>query len=955
MKIQNNKIKTVISILLIFSMIASIGMALPQAKAFTPTVTTNIIHTWLYVGTSAGGGGVANVGVGQSMLITAWTKDLVPDVGETDHLLSSPDGRAGWSGVQVNITKPDNTTLLLNFPHSDPVGNNYIYYTPDQVGTYKIYAIFPATWKNDTLVNGLTTEHENGYPNIVNTLYSASTSPVETFTVTQNPAPMFAESPLPNNFWTRPISGASREWYVLTGNKLGGAAQNWPPGAAGGTTGSYYYGTAPASGHILWSEPYSIGGIMDSRFTPGDTTFQTTHYQGTSFTAAMIVDGKIFWSPRYNNEANAGLQVIDLYTGQILYTNYSAMMPTMASIYDYFSPNQDGGYAYLWDTGGGATILGVPTGNAVQLPQVIDVANATEDANCNMHLWGPDYTVNTSVTNVVKGTVWEMLDPWTLEPITYIANVSSSGTQVYGTDGSILYYNLVNKGTAANPNYYCTVWNTSAGTMVASLDGTGYWQWRPAGGQFGASDNYFSTASALPNIVHDGNTMYSQNFSIPTGVYGPRNSVLNETGTIQCVRQDQYMIIGTQGWNNEQGIAPGWMEAIGLNSTNRGQQLWQITYTPPFASLLLNVSRPATFTGGLGLTGVYPEYGVLTWADPQSCQRWVYSLTTGNLLWTSPPENQYEYYGISQLVWNGILYGYGNYGGQIIAYNITTGQQLWNYTAVNVGFESPYGNYPMTIGAVADGMIYTVTSEHHNIQPMYRGDNLRCLNATTGQEIWTQLCFGSGISIADGILVKGNNLDNMIYAYGIGPSATTVSAPSDSATLGSKILITGTVTDQTKSGRMNTNGLLDFSLKGTPAISDASMSNWMEYLFQQGAYPTNATGVPVSIDAIDPNGNYIHMGDVTSDVHGNYALPYTPQVPGTYQITATFAGTNSYGPSSDSTTLQVNSPLATPVTVTPTPPAQSAADLYFIPAIAGLFILIIIVLVLVALMMRKKP
>ena len=78
-----------------------------------------------------------------------------------------------------------------------------------------------------------------------------------------------------------------------------------------------------------------------------------------------------------------------------------------------------------------------------------------------------------------------MLDGWNMNSIAYIANVSTSGTQVYGKDGSILYYNMVNKGTTANPAYRLTVWNSSAGTMVASLDGTGYWQWRPAAGHFG--------------------------------------------------------------------------------------------------------------------------------------------------------------------------------------------------------------------------------------------------------------------------------------------------------------------------------------------------------------------------------------------------------------------------------------------------------------------------------------
>jgi hypothetical protein len=47
----------------------------------------------------------------------------------------------------------------------------------------------------------------------------------------------------------------------------------------------------------------------------------------------------------------------------------------------------------------------------------------------------------------------------------------------------------------------------------------------------------------------------------------------------------------------------------------------------------------------------------------------------------------------------------------------------------------------------------------------------------------------------------------------------------------------------------------------------------------------------------------------------------------------------------------------TVATTNPTPIAQqpSAADTYFIPAIAGIFVLLIIVLAVVVLSMRKRP
>ena len=94
-------------------------------------------------------------------------------------------------------------------------------------------------------------------------------------------------------------------------------------------------------------------------------------------------------------------------------------------------------------------------------------------------------------------------------------------------------------------------------------------------------------------------------------------------------------------------------------------------------------------------------------------------------------------------------------------------------------------------------------------------------------------------------------------------------------------MITGSVTDQTPNA----------ALKGTPAISDADQGIWMEYMIQHSvAQPTNVKGVPVSIDAIDPNGNSVHIADVTSDQNGVFSYLFTTNIPGAYQITATFAG-----------------------------------------------------------------
>jgi hypothetical protein len=87
-------------------------------------------------------------------------------------------------------------------------------------------------------------------------------------------------------------------------------------------------------------------------------------------------------------------------------------------------------------------------------------------------------------------------------------------------------------------------------------------------------------------------------------------------------------------------------------------------------------------------------------------------------------------------------------------------------------------------------------------------------------------------------------------------------------------------------------------MNGVACVSDASQEAFISYLYEQQSMPSNAVKVPVSFDALDSNGNLVHIGDTTSDLTGAYGYKWTQKIPGTYQIIATFAGSNSYGGSS---------------------------------------------------------
>jgi hypothetical protein len=139
---------------------------------------------------------------------------------------------------------------------------------------------------------------------------------------------------------------------------------------------------------------------------------------------------------------------------------------------------------------------------------------------------------------------------------------------------------------------------------------------------------------------------------------------------------------------------------------------------------------------------------------------------------------------------------------------------------------------------------------------------------------------------------------------------------------------------------------------GVPAVSNESMTEWMEYVYMQKPRPTNATGVDVVISVLDPNNNVYEVGRTTSDSSGFYKLAFTPEVPGEYTIIATFEGSESYWGSYAETAINVEeAPAATPE---PTPMPASIADQYFLPMSIGTIVAIIVVLVLLVLILLRK-
>ena len=530
---------------------------------------------------------------------------------------------------------------------------------------------------------------------------------------------------------------------------------------------------------------------------------------------------------------------------------------------------------------------------------------------------------------IANGYLWTSNFANAYDPLTgkWLFNLTSvpSGSEVYGPNGEILRYVLNVQGN------WLALWNSTQhdvgleGSTTAEGTTTGDYQWRPIGKSVNMSQAY-SWNVTIPNL--------------PSG------------SSIRQVIYDDLVLGSAGSFGGVSEINPGYtMWAISLKPESKGTLLWSKDYAAPAG----NITRSFRF--------VDPVNRVFILWDKETIRYSGYSLDDGSLLWTTPSENPFNLYAQGGgAIWTqttayGNLYSTG-YSGIVYCYDTKTGNQLWNYsTAAMAGFATPYGGYPLGVAAVADGKIYLHTNEHSSGAPYWKGAPLICLNATTGEEMWTLPFHGSsgyvpwGYAVADGYFIGLNLYDEQIYCIGKGPSATTVTAPDISIESDKSVVIKGTVTDI--SAGTNKDVLTARFPNGVPAVSDESMSAWMQYVYMQKPRPTNATGVSITLSVLDANNNYRDIGTTTSDSDGFFTFNWKPDIPGQYIVTASFIGSESYWPSHAVTSFVVESPTetATPQPLITLPPTE----MYIVGIGVAMIIAIAIVGVVLLMAIRKRP
>jgi hypothetical protein len=317
------------------------------------------------------------VGINQAVLVTFGIDKVNPMASITAN---------NWEGLTVTITRPDGNTETHGPYTAYAMGNYFILYTPDQMGTYTFKGNFPGQWVNGSY---RTTDNRQGYWSNRSSLelkeaewwYKPSSVEI-TLTVQQDPIPGFSDIALPTERdWKRPLNAEIKGWSQIADNWLMPRYE-----VLRGFSFSYSafapYTSAPNSPHILWTEPITFGGAVGGPY--GDVSYRTGLSYEPFYSNVLIVNGRIIYTTHGVSTTTVfGTRVLDLYTGEEI-AFLDDVSIDMGQVYVYDSPNEHGALTFLWDFSGSSMVMY----DAFELEPVLTITNVTGRSSDNM-CFGP--------------------------------------------------------------------------------------------------------------------------------------------------------------------------------------------------------------------------------------------------------------------------------------------------------------------------------------------------------------------------------------------------------------------------------------------------------------------------------------------------------------------------------------------------------------------------------------
>ncbi len=636
------------------------------------------------------------VQVKQQVFISFWIQPYSPGIGQLV-----------YHGLTVTITDPTGHAETKGPYAGNPNAGGYFAYVPTKVGNYSVQFKYPG----ETYAS-------------LNKTYEASETPIVQFSVQEEPVRYTSGpgTPLPTDYWTRPISAEMREWSSISGNWLMGGYDIAGHIREGGV-GYNPYTTAPKSAHIMWTLPAGgigqIGGLVGGEL--GDKSYFTGMPYRHPVYPPIVLEGKLFYNLHESSSGSlgpyGGFVCVDLRTGEELWRNSTATIDVAQT---WYCPGIDeiGAYAFLWST---------------------------------------------------SGNTWTAYDPASGDVMFTFANATAAGTNAYtfGEDGTLFAYKLYNARVGQGPTLL--KWNASK-----AFYGNGLATTKAETSQTGESVNVISGFIPRPGVF-DWRKGIEWNITEPVLPGGDKQAITPSLGfTYAFLRGADDVILGRVGnsyaaeqthvgysavdgsqlWVYERfiegtgarGLAGSGIYAVHdtvqrawiAYSIKTGQQLW--TTEPMKFPWGAYTSYSGITAYGLAYALGYDGYAYAY--DIENGQT-VWEYYTGDDIYGDTPYGQYPVFGGPMVGGEVIFFGNGEHspnmplyrGEKLFANDAKTGDPLWNIT----GWLDPK--------AIADGYLVTFNNYDNQIYTFGKGPS-----ATTVEAPMTAIQVGQSCTMTGTVL-----------------------------------------------------------------------------------------------------------------------------------------------------------------------------------------------------------
>jgi hypothetical protein len=631
------------------------------------------------------------IGVGQELLINAW-------------ITPAPGAHRQYNDLKLTITKPDGSKLDYKMNTYPADGTLWMPWICDQVGDWYFQIDYPGEYfAAGTYMDGqyyapgepLPPGTGLGFAGTSSTYTSgvtvkSSSTGMQKLTVQEETIPSWTESPLPTNYWTRPIGEINREWWPIIGS------YPWWGDGPIDTTGMwdfYYpntnptynsaYGfapwvTGPESAHIVWTRTYQMAGLMGGDFGGASSVYMDSGSTHTSVTSdwqtirtSVILMGRVYHAVPKPATNGPGMQMYwecyDMRTGEVYWERPLYPGEATPNLIEYVSGN--------------AEVLGAVTKPVS--PVIMSISNG--------------YLLKYNPNNGILMYNFSIA-PLTGSGGTYYMNGYALGIQDLGADAGAERYRLINWTTLGNTANFTSRVISNTTYARSAFPSASMTDWNVGIG--------CTTTSTSIGGIYTGMTITAYDLFTGETRWTKTTSDLQYSGSANVADHGKLSIVS----------ASGYVVAYDLRT---GDQAWKSQ----------NLDYPWD-EPGWGAYSTTSAYGQLYW----SAQSGIYAIdwNTGNINWKyekEAPPFETPYTGrngqpvypfvIGSVCVDGKLYAYSQehtpdtpfYRGQpTVCIDVFTGEEIWSFGMNGMIFLNRgaiiVGDGYMTLAA-QDGVMYT--------------------------------------------------------------------------------------------------------------------------------------------------------------------------------------------------------------------------------------------------------